>query len=102
VFRGVAFFAYFLGEAEIKYFAGIPHQNQRAEGTKKVFLILLSAYRVKPASDAEKYAGFTRPTMIQSCVVEPRLFTTEYQEPSSHFILKLTQILSSGKTCQKF
>ncbi|WP_293931885.1 hypothetical protein, partial [Iodobacter sp.] len=30
---GVAFFAYFLGEAEIKDFAGRPHQNQRAEGT---------------------------------------------------------------------
>ncbi|AMC33586.1 hypothetical protein VN23_02715 [Janthinobacterium sp. B9-8] len=40
-------------------------QNQRAEGTKKVFLILVSAYGVQPASYRIKYlktAGCTRPT----------------------------------------
>jgi hypothetical protein len=49
VLVGAAFFAYFLGRSEIKHFAGMPHLNQRAEGTKKIFLILLRTYGEKPA-----------------------------------------------------
>ncbi|WP_132038632.1 hypothetical protein [Iodobacter fluviatilis] len=41
-------FASFLGHTRKEGPAGRPHQNQRAEGTKKIFLTLLSALRAPP------------------------------------------------------
>ncbi len=54
---GAAFFASFLGRSRKGVpRGGFPHRNQRAEGTKKIFLTLLIAYEVKPANNK---AGFT-------------------------------------------
>jgi hypothetical protein len=46
--------ASFLGRARKEGPAGRPHLNQRAEGTKKIFLTLVSAYGVSPALQIQK------------------------------------------------
>ncbi|PHU99585.1 hypothetical protein CSQ88_21720 [Iodobacter sp. BJB302] len=67
-FVGWPSFASFLGHTRKEGPAGRPHLNQRAEGTKKVFVTLLRAHGVKPA----KFKGFNHPAMIQylQCAAE--------------------------------